>query len=473
MARPDSLKLNLLLLYAGELFGKALGLSVFGYLGRMLTPGRYGDLEFAIGILFLLNLFMEAGLDPYGAREASKHPDRIRALAAQIFVIRAGVLALALGLLFALYAGLDRDPVARTLILAYGLVLLPVPLLLNWAFQARDEMVVVAGSNLLRQVLLAGLAFTLVHGPEDVLWVPVADACGLSTALLMQQFLFRRRAGPIQPLAHLAGLGNVVRQSAPIAASSLLWSLRIFAPLIALGLFTSSEQTGVFGAGHRLIVALHTFVWLYFFNLLPSIARVARPDALDDYRRLLRASFELVAWVVLAGACVGSSLAPWLIPLVYGERLGALASGPFGWMLWMLVAAFLSGHHRFSLIAFERQRRELLGSVAGACFTLGCCLVLRSALTPELAAGIFVCSETLVLLVAAGLLRAELGALGLLRPLVGPLLATAAALAVLSHSELTLWLRTAAVAGCFAVALAVLGRGLPGRMRALRTTQAR
>jgi hypothetical protein len=170
---------------------------------------------------------------------------------------------------------------------------------------------------------------------------------------------------------------------------------------------------------------------------------------------------------------VGSSLAPWLIPLVYGERLGALASGPYGWMLWMLVAAFRSGHHRFSLIAFERQRRELLGSVAGACFTLGCCLVLRSALTPELAAGIFVCSETLVLLVAAGLLRAELGALGLLRPLVGPLLATAAALAVLSHSELTLWLRTAAVAGCFAVALAVLGRGLPGRMRALRTTQAR
>jgi len=81
-----------------------------------------------------------------------------------------------------------------------------------------------------------------------------------------------------------------------------------------------------------------------------------------------------------------------------------------------------------------------------------------------------VCSEGLVLLVAASLLRAELGPLGLLRQLLGPGLATGAALAVLSRSELALWPRTAAVAGCFAVALAVLGRGVIGRLRALRTT---
>jgi O-antigen/teichoic acid export membrane protein len=65
------LRRNLVLLYGAEMLGKVLGLVVFGYLGRTLLAARYGDLEFALGILFLLNLVIDAGLGHYGAREAA------------------------------------------------------------------------------------------------------------------------------------------------------------------------------------------------------------------------------------------------------------------------------------------------------------------------------------------------------------------------------------------------------------------
>ena len=68
------LGINLTFLYAGEAVNKLLGLVVFAYLNRVLTKDRYGDLEFAFGLVFVLNLLMDAGLAHYGAREASREP---------------------------------------------------------------------------------------------------------------------------------------------------------------------------------------------------------------------------------------------------------------------------------------------------------------------------------------------------------------------------------------------------------------
>jgi len=109
MTRSNTLKVNLALLYSAELLAKVLGVVVFGYLARVLTPGRYGDLEFAIGLLVLLNLFVEAGLAQYGAREASRQPDRVPELVSQIVVIRGALLVPSLLLMLGLYLGLDRD----------------------------------------------------------------------------------------------------------------------------------------------------------------------------------------------------------------------------------------------------------------------------------------------------------------------------------------------------------------------------
>ena len=62
------LQRNLIILYGAELLGKTLAVIVFGYLSRTLLDARFGDLQFALGILFLLNLVIDAGLAQYGAR---------------------------------------------------------------------------------------------------------------------------------------------------------------------------------------------------------------------------------------------------------------------------------------------------------------------------------------------------------------------------------------------------------------------
>lgn len=418
----SQLRRNLTLLYGAEMVGKVLGLVVFGYLGRVLLEVRFGDLEFSLGILFLLNLVIDAGLGHYGAREAAKRPEDTNRLLGQVALVRGALVLVALAVLVGIAFVLDRDPLARSLIILQGLVLLPTPFVLTWVFQARDEMHVVAIASVIRQVLLAIGVFVFVREQAQAWLVPVWDAVGLATAVGFQVVLFVRAGGVINPFRFITGVGKVVVESAPLAGSSVVWAVRLFAPLLALGIYGSSAEVGLFASGHRLVISVHTFVWLYYFNLLPSLSRLGTEPGLERFQELFSTSMRLVAWVAFCGASIGSVLAPFLIPLVYGDAF-VTGSTPFAIMVWVLAAAFISGNHRFSLIALSRQTEEFWASVAGAVVSVGGCVALGlgGRLTPLASAVIFVVAESTTLLAATILLaRAVPGmrvVVGLARPM--------------------------------------------------------
>lgn len=462
------LRRNLVLLYAAEMLGKALGLVVFGYLGRTLLAARYGDLEFALGILFLLNLVIDAGLGHYGAREAAKRPGDTDRLVGQIALVRGGLIFVSLLLLAVIALALPRDPLAGALIVLQGLVLLPAPFILTWVFQARDQMHVVAAAAVIRQVLLATGILLFVREPLDVWQVPVWDAVGLAAGVGLQVVLFVRAGGSINPFRFLAGIRTVVIDSAPLAGSSVVWAVRLFAPLLALGIFATSTEVGLFGAGHRLVIAVHTFVWLYFFNLLPTLSRLGTEEGLARFQSVFTTSMRLIGWVAMGGAALGSVLAPVLIPLIYGDAL-ADGTGPFAIMVWVLAAAFVSGHHRFSLIALSLQKDELWASVAGAAVSVGACLALGSRLTPVSAAWVFVAAETTTLVVATWLLRRSVPGLRVLGGLVRPLTVTLAGLVlVTAWGPPSALVAAAALALVYLAAAAALERGDIRRLLSLR-----
>jgi O-antigen/teichoic acid export membrane protein len=459
MTRSNRVAANLSVLYGAEMVSKFVALAVFGYLGATLGLGRYGDLEFAITNFFLANLVLEAGLQNYATSIAAQQPERTTSLAAQIILIRMVIVTIACSALFAIGVALDRDTLATQVIWLYGLALLPGTFILNWVFQSRDEMHVVAACSVLRQLTFALIAWLAVDGPDDLLWVPVADATGLALAAGAQQLIFRRSIGVLRPWKHIRGTLRVFRESLPLAISTVMWALRLFFPLEAMGLFTTSEQTGLFGAGHRLVVAMHMFVYLYFFNLLPTISRIATPGESSEYHRLINASLRLVSWTVVLGGSIASALAAPIILLVYGETFAA-GIQPFSIMVWMLAAAFLSGHHRFSLIAFGHRRGDLAANAAGAIVTIAACLWFGSDLTPLLAAIIFVVGESVTLLASQLVLSHYVTRLKLVTSLVEPVVALAIAAGLIEFLD-------AGPFGAAGILLATFGVGLALRHRSL------
>jgi O-antigen/teichoic acid export membrane protein len=193
-----------------------------------------------------------------------------------------------------------------------------------------------------------------------------AIECGSVACVAFYCAWITRRMGygwpwPDMRLRHLAGH---LAQALPIGLAEIAWAFMWYFCTVLLGLVLSGLALGWFGAAHRIVMALHTFVWLYFFNLLPSISRcVGRPagQLLD----LMNGSIRLIGWTGLFGAALLTALAPQVFVILYGPGFrGAAAS--FSVLVWMLPIAMLSGHYRYTLIAYRLQNTLLRCTVISA-----------------------------------------------------------------------------------------------------------
>ena len=454
--RAQGMRSGLLWLYGAEALGKILALYAFGHLGRVLLEAGMGDLEFSLHALFVAALLLDAGLAPYGVTEASHHPKGVSTLAGRIVALRFMLACVAIPALVLIGWARGGAPDATRLTALYALVLLPGVFALNWAFEAKRAMHVVAMTNLSRQIVFAVGVTLLVHGREDILRLPFIDGTGLAVAVFVQGWFFRRGVGAFPVLGIWHGVGKVFSESLPLSVSSLVWALRIFLPGLALGFLAPASTMGRYGVAHRLFMAAHAFVWLYFVNLLPTLARQAK-SAPDLNARVMRASLGLVGWVTFLGGGATWILARPLVVAIYGDAF-ADAATPLRLLTLALVITFLSGHARYGLIAHRRRAEELIAALAGLTMVALGIFAIAEEATAETAALSLVAGEMATWFVAWRLHHLRVLRVGALRPLAGPLLAWGFGLACLgldwqgrSHRifDALLWWGTAGLAGFF------------------------
>jgi PST family polysaccharide transporter len=353
---------NFLSLAGGEVVSKLVTFAAFAYLARVAGPDGFGYLEFAGTALFCAGLLVEQGFGPYGAREIARAPHRTSELVAEIVLARAilavvvyiGVIAFALAL--------DREPVTR-LLLIYDASLLAMPLLLQWVFQGHERMPLVAAAQVIRQTVFAAVVFACVRGATQIWLVAVAEIAGVCAAAVFGVWMYRRQFGAMS-CGRLKISARLFREGVPIGLSQMFWVARIFGATLILGLIAPARDVGYFAGALRILVAAHTFVWLYYFNLLPSLARAWHRDH-SDFTALVSSSMRGVIWMAAAGGLIWVVVAPGVMTGVYGAAF-APAGSILQWLAGVCVVAALSGHYRFGLIAAGRQNYEMAMSALGA-----------------------------------------------------------------------------------------------------------
>jgi O-antigen/teichoic acid export membrane protein len=172
-------------------------------------------------------------------------------------------------------------------------------------------------------------------------------------------------------------LASHLRQSFPIGMTELAWAFSWYFVTVLLGMLFDHEPLSYFGASHRVLMALHTFVWLYFFNLLPSISR-CKGQPSGHLLDLIQPSLRLAAWTSVFVAFLMTAISRDALSLVYGRPF-AEAGTSFSILVWMLPIAMMSGHYRYILIGFNLQRRlfQCTAASAVAAIALGLLLAPR------------------------------------------------------------------------------------------------
>jgi O-antigen/teichoic acid export membrane protein len=366
VAEPRRLAINFLFLSGGEFTAKVLTFASFSYLARQLGAWHYGLLEFTLAIMVFFTLPVDLGLGSYGAREIARNPKSADRLLHEITGLRlllALVSMLGLGIFIAV---IHKSIELKMLLGFYGLSLLGGPFLLQWFFQAHDQMQWVGIASIVRQAGFAALVFLFCDGKASIVWIGMVECASVAAVAAFCVFTIRRKMHFPWPWPELrlSRLTGHLREASPIGLTELAWAFMWYFCTVLLGFVFSDASLGWFGASHRALMALHTFVWLYFFNLLPSISRcVGLP--IRHLMELMDRSIRFAAWAGLFAVGVLSALAPLLLTMIYGPAFRA-ATSSFSVLAWMLPVAMLSGHHRYILIAYNQQKTLLACTTCSA-----------------------------------------------------------------------------------------------------------
>lgn len=354
---------NFISLAGAESVSKLVTFAAFAYLARLLGPSGYGYVEWAGAILMCSSLVVDQGLSSYGAREIARDPARTSTLISEIVTARIllAIVSYALLLAFA-YSFIDEQN-ARNLVLVYGISLFALPFLFNWVFQGHDLMQAAGAVQLIRQLVFAAVVFAFVGSANNILMVGAAEIAGVTLSALVGLWALRKLL-QVEINFRPKLSRTLFREGAPIGLSQIFWVAKMFGATLLIGLVATIEDTGYFAGAMRLLIAIHTFVWLYYFNLLPTMSR-AWLEGRDALASTIYRSLRWATPVIVLTGLAWYLAAPVAMSFVYGPEFiqGGTA---LQWMAGVWVCAAVSGHFRFGLIAAGKQTAEMATAGIGA-----------------------------------------------------------------------------------------------------------
>jgi O-antigen/teichoic acid export membrane protein len=419
--KRHSFVVRYLTLFGGEGFSKLCAFGAFAYLARTLGPGAFGVVELALSITVFFVLGVESGLGSFGAQAIARDPALAPKLIPQVGLLRClfGIPAYVAILIVS-----DRFGLPGVGILAvYGVLVLLTPFFTQWVFQGLRQMQWVAGASALRYGIFALLVVLLVRRGSDPRLVAFAEVCGaIAVAVLnvvILRWVLRLR---LDWHGAMPGTLSLLKSTWFLGASDLSWAAMWYSPSIITGWLADGRlyEVAWMAGAVRIVLSLHTFVWLYFFNLIPNLAKEIH-EGPAGWRDLIQRSMSSSMWAACAIALAGTLFAPVIVETAYGPNYLA-AVLPFQIAVWMIPVAWFSGHFRFSLIASGHQRLEFLACAAAGIVTIAAAFAgFRLVGTPGAAAA----------LVLGGVTNTILAGIATFR-VIGPVRLSAAAAPVLS-----------------------------------------
>ena len=440
-------------LSGGELVSKLAGFAAFAYLARTLSPDSYGAVELAVALAMFFTLVVDFGFGPIGARELIRAPERAPELAAAIPAARIGITVLAILAMAACATLLDPPRPTRMLILIYAASLLAAPWNLNWLLQGLDLLPWVSLAQAARMIVFALGVLLVVSSDEDLWRVGLVEGVAAATMAGYYLWIQRRRIAPLRLGARLGLVRHLTREAVPVGLGRILWAWNQYVATVLVAVRVGGAEIAWFGAAHRVVTSLGSFVYLYHFNLYPQVVRAASGGG-PQLGALFGASFRVTAWLGVGVGLGGTLLAEPVCRFIFGAPFAAAAPA-LAVLSWILPASLLGSHARFTLIAYGHQRSELAANATGAVVVLALGMVLVGRLGALGAAIAMLVSTIATWAVAQLMVMRRVEAIPFLLPLARPALAAGGAAAAF------VWLDSMGPLGAAVAALVLYGVAAP------------
>lgn len=328
------------------------------YLARVLGPGDFGKINFALAIVVYFILIANMGLPLLGTREIAREKDRIKDYLGSILALRLSLAVLGFSLLLLMTFFLNKPLEIRYLIILYGLGLIPSALLLDWAFQGVEKMEYIGLGRILAAVIYVGLVLWFVKGHQQLLLIPCLHVVAnlLSAGLLIS--IFVRHFGKPKFSFNLAFWKGLLRQALPIGVSIIMIQVIYHIDTVMLGFMKGNKEVGHYNAAYKIILLLIMAGSTYFDTIFPLISSYYK-TSLDSLRKLQFYTAKVGVTLALPLALGGTILAKPIMNLTYGVKYGEGVVG-LQILIWVVALIYINMVYGRGLWACQKQNKYLM-----------------------------------------------------------------------------------------------------------------
>ena len=344
---PLSTRKNTLYNVGYRVFSVLLPLVTAPYLSRVCGQAGVGLYSYAWNISYFFCLVAMLGLENYGVRAVARARDDKAALS-RVFSLTPASLSCLVNL--------------------------------DWCLMGLDRFKPIALKNTAVKLAAAACVFIFVKSPDD-LWIyglvwALATLVGcLLTALSLRSLVSLTPVTRAEALRHL-------KPCAVLFLSVLAVSVYRTMDKVMVGAMAGMAENGLYENAEKIIYCLSGFISAVGTVMMPKVSHMWKQGRVEDIRRHIDLSMQLVLCMVCALGFGIASVAPELAPLYYGEdfrRSGAL-------MIPLAATLILIGFANVArtqwILPQERDRIVVRSVTAGAVVNL----IANSLLIPRMGA---------------------------------------------------------------------------------------
>jgi len=343
---------NFVSLLGGDIARRIIGFLAVAVLARKIGVAGFGAINIGFTVLSYTLLLSSAGLNSFGTRAVARG-ESVN-LVNTIVTIRliSSFGAFILISLFAIF--FMPNDIMLVLIIIFNLSLFPNIFFIDWYFQGKEKMGIIAVSRLISALAYFILILLIVFSVNELLWVAIAAVIGdiLSSSVIW--IYYRRNESGERLKFSILGWRSIVRQAIPLGGGSLLASLGVNLSPLVIGILLTNTDVGIFSAANKLVFFLLMLDRVFGATILPAASR-HHQESPDHLSKTLIMALKWIFITSLPIAVGGSVVAVQIVPLVFGGEYSPSVD-ILRILIWFFFFTMLHTIYTTGMIAISKEK---------------------------------------------------------------------------------------------------------------------
>lgn len=346
---------NFLISFGGRFIAGALGIVSVGLITRTIGSDGFGAYSTVFAFLYVFSVFADFGLHPLLTREIAKADADEKSIISSVFSARVllliGFLLLGCGIaVFAPYSPAVRLGIA---IGAVGFFFQSSATVLMGVFQKYLKTGIPAIADISARALQFALVWYMYAAGGNFLHFLGIFAFGsLVYFCIIYRWVHARI--PFSLRFQIRELRAILRESWPMAVSSLLVLIYFKGDTLLLSLLKPVHDVGVYGVAYKILENIIFFPAMFVGLVMPLLSRYFMEDR-EMFRAVFQKTFDFLSIIALPLAAGGIYLAPDIIRILAGTGFED-AVMPLRILFVAMVFIFFGSLFGSAVIAVHKQK---------------------------------------------------------------------------------------------------------------------